>query len=166
MTGAIPILYGHLVIHPPAAFPSSQDHGKRPLHPEREAGPLRQVAEERVSFLYCCALHGHQLGWGQRLGQVCVLRRELRLVGPLSYQCSLTHPYVSTPNLVSPSATFTRRCFITKHVHARGRRKCVILPLWYLVCWRRCILPHRQSWWAFVTVGHIPPTTKHTSHRS
>lgn len=97
--GSIPILDSHLVVHPPAAFPSCQDHGERSLHPEREAGSLGKVAEERVSFLYCCALHGHQLGRRQRLGQVCRLRREFRLVSSL-YQRSRTYPYVS---IIHPS---------------------------------------------------------------
>ena len=63
MIGAIPILHGHFVVYPSAAFPSSQDHGERSLHPERKTGSLSQVAEECVSFLHGCALHGNQLGW-------------------------------------------------------------------------------------------------------
>lgn len=94
MIGAIPVFYGHLVIYPPAAFPSCQDYGERSLHPEREGGSLGQVAKERVSFLHCGALHGYQLGWRQRLGQVCGLHREFRLVSSLPHQRPRTPPYV------------------------------------------------------------------------
>ena len=87
MIGAIPVLHGDLVIHSAATIPCCQDHGERSFYQEREAGHLRKVAEERVSFLRCRALHGDQLGWCQRLGQVCVIHRKFRLVGASPYRC-------------------------------------------------------------------------------
>lgn len=68
MIGAILILRGDFIIHPAATVPSCQDYGERALYPEWEAEPLRQVAEERVSFLHRRALHGHKLDRRQRLG--------------------------------------------------------------------------------------------------
>ena len=140
--GAIPIFPRDPIVHPSPIVPGRQDHGERHLHPEWEAEPHRQMAEERVPFLHRRALHNYQLDRGQGLGQVCIAGRQFCLVSSPLYRRPRTRSDVW--NEVFPSAWSTPQCCITKLVRARGGKRPQISHWRCSACWPRRTLPCRH----------------------